>query len=134
MSDEQNIVYEFSSYLANISGVKAYIDKVDPGASELPMWNIELDPKWDFSSFNDTNNSLNLVVKVSLIVDIKSSYDALVIMFRTLKLINQFDWDGGSRIGSENEDDSDTGSAEIKPEKTENNLVISFPYLLKTML
>ena len=61
MSDNQNIVYEFASYLEKTSGIPAYIDKIDPGANDLPMWNIEIDQKWTISSMQTQIVSFILV-------------------------------------------------------------------------
>ena len=134
MSDEQNIVYNFSAYLEQISGIPSFVEKQDWGATDLPMWDIRLDSKWDLTNYQDTTMNINMIVTVELIVDIKNTEKALTIMFETFKRINLFDYASGSAIGTEDADDTNTSSAEITPEKTDNNLILRFPYRLKTMV
>jgi len=134
MTDDKNIFFRFREYLAKISGIPAFIQYNDGGANALPYWDIKLDENWDLSIFNEATMDVLINVKVTLVVDIKNSEQALTILFNTLKTINNFDKASGSMIGSTNEDESQINKAEIEPETDDNNLMLSFPYKLKTII
>lgn len=134
MADDKNIIFKFREYLEKESGYPSYIQKNDIGANSVPCWNVELDEDWELSIYNEANMDALINIKVTLVVDIKNTEQALTIMFNTLKTINNFSKETGSMIGSDNEDDSQVNKASLTPSKDDNNLMLSFPYKLKTFI
>jgi len=133
-TDNQNVIFNFREYLEKISGIPAYIQYNDNGANAVPLWDITLEEAMKLDMFKSTFMNADIIIKVTLIVDLKNTQQALTILFNTLKTINDFDKASGSMMGSEGEGDSQITKAEIEPETDENNIKLSFPYLLKTII
>lgn len=131
---DKNIIFDFKEYLEKESGFPAFIQKNDIGANSVPCWNITLGETWNITIFNEATLDALINVKVTLFVDIKNTEQALTIFFNTLKTINNFDKASGSMMGSDNEGESQINNAEVEPEIDDNNIMLSFPFKLKTII
>lgn len=127
-----SILTSFKAYLHDISGHNVHIGDDDLGGTDLPAWTITLeeDIKLTFLTVKSMDALIN--VKCTLFVDRKRTDDALKIIFKTLLRINQFDEASGSGIGSDQKEQGE--DATISTEITENNIILSFPYRLKTII
>ena len=128
------LIYKFQRFLQDISSVNALIGDVDVGGNDLPVWTIDLEEDWEVIYQANTALVVNFNVNCTLWMDRKNTDKALKIMSKTLKSINTFDKANGMGIGVEVTDVFPQQKAIVKTELTTNNIKISFPFRLNTII
>ena len=132
MSEDK--LLEFQKFLQDITGVNVLIGNVDVGGNDLPVWTVDFTDDWEVKYLSNAATMVNFNLNCTLWVGRKNSLQGLQIMIKTLKSINTFDKKSGSGIGTEFTKPFSEQSATISTELTTNNIKLSFPFRINTII